>query len=849
MLKRLLLLSAAAALMVGCSAKKQGAEMAPVDVTWTMAGNMQGPDSAYYKTVFTFHNTSDRPLDNHWVIYYNQFPRVPLHSDSTQVKAEKVIADFYRLYPTEYYQPIAPGDSLEVTILFRGSASKETEAPMGMYFVPCDEQGKELTPQKMNPVTITPFDPAISALRNKNDRYPYPYGPFQYAQDEDLVLDAPLRSLDIIPTVKQGRETGDTVAIGSRIALSASAGLDNEKDFLAQVLEKDYAAQLSDSAAYPISLAIDSSAAWTNSESYRLELTPEGAAITGASSAGVFYGIQTLRAILGMNTLPLRTPAVSISDYPDLGYRGMHLDVARNFQTPEAVKRLLDMMAYYKLNVFHFHFNDDEAWRLEIPGIPELTSYGARHGHTLDEKDMLHPTYGSGPFADDTTSHGYGYFTREQFIDLLRYATRLHIQVIPEIETPGHARAAIYSMKHRYEKYKDTDPEEATRYLLHDPADTSEYTSAQGFHDNVMCVANEGVYNFLDKVVTELQAMYREAGAPLVGIQTGGDEVPRGAWLGSPACQALIDQGVVASKDDLRDYYTERLKKILDEKGLKFYGWMEIATKKGKVNPKFQDAGFVAYCWDTVGGWGGEEMPYHLANAGVDVILCNAPNLYFDFAYNKHAEEPGLYWGGWVNERDSYNLLPYDMYRSVRIALNGTPMDWDKAIKKANGTPKERLTAEGKKHILGIQGELWSETIKGEQMMQYYIFPKIVGLAERAWDAVPDWSMISGKQTREKAYNEALGAYLTKIARKEMPYWEKQGINFRLASPGIEIKDGMLYISNSVPGTTVHYTTDGSEPTEQSPIWTAPVPVEGTNIRAATIGFGKKSVTFQYQAE
>lgn len=142
MLKRLLLLSAAAALMVGCSAKKQGAEMAPVDVTWTMAGNMQGPDSAYYKTVFTFHNTSDRPLDNHWVIYYNQFPRVPLHSDSTQVKAEKVIADFFRLYPTEYYQPIAPGDSLEVTILFRGSASKETEAPMGMYFVPCDEQGQ-----------------------------------------------------------------------------------------------------------------------------------------------------------------------------------------------------------------------------------------------------------------------------------------------------------------------------------------------------------------------------------------------------------------------------------------------------------------------------------------------------------------------------------------------------------------------------------------------------------------------------------------------------------------------------------------------------------------------------------
>ena len=379
MLKRLLLFCAGAALTIGCAGGKQGAEMAPLEASWTMAGNMQGPDSVYYKTVFTFRNVSDKPVDNKWVIYYNQFPRVPLHTDSTPVKAEKVIADFYRLYPTESFRSIAPGDSLQVTILFRGSSSKKIEAPMGMYFVPCDEQGRELTPQKIPPVQVYGFDPQTTARRTRSDRYPYPYGQYLYAQDKDLVLDAPLKSLDIIPTVKQGREIGDTVVIGKRIAVTADQGLDNEASFLREVLEGDYGATTdSDSAAYPIALSINPTATWANSESYRLELTEQGAHIAGASPAGVFYGIQTLRAIFGTSALPLRTPAVMVSDYPDLEYRGMHLDIARNFQTPQAVKRLLDMMAYYKLNVFHFHFNDDESWRLEIPGIPELNSYGAR---------------------------------------------------------------------------------------------------------------------------------------------------------------------------------------------------------------------------------------------------------------------------------------------------------------------------------------------------------------------------------------------------------------------------------------------------------------------------------------
>ncbi|MDD4819933.1 MAG: family 20 glycosylhydrolase, partial [Flavobacteriales bacterium] len=501
------------------------------------------------------------------------------------------------------------------------------------------------------------------------------------------------------------------------------------------------------------------------------------------------------------------------------------------------------------LNKFHFHFNDDEAWRLEIPGLPELTEYGARRGHTLDEKDMLHPAYGSGPDAFDVNSRGYGFFTRKEFIEILRYAKKLHIDVVPEIETPGHARAAVFSMKARYEKYKNTDIKKAEQYLMSDPDDTSKYTSAQAFHDNVMCVAREGVYNFLEKVVTEIQSMYTEADAFLPAIQTGGDEVPRGAWLGSPLCQKMVTDGKIATMADLRDYFTARFKKILDEKGLKYWGWMEIASKKGKPNPKFLGQGFMAFCWDTVGEWGGEQIPYILANAGYDIILCNAPNVYFDFAYGKSADEPGLYWGGWGGERLAFDLLPYDVYRSVRLGLQGAVMDWDTAPFKADGSAKEILTPEGKKHIRGIQGELWSETIKSEQMMQYYIFPKMFGLSERSWNASPAWADVKDATARNAAYGAAMGHYLSVIDAKGMSFLEKKGVDFRIAPPGIEITDSTLYISNSVPSGDVYYTTDGSTPTVSSKRWTAPVGVSGSNVQAITVAHGKKSSVSKYYAE
>lgn len=236
---------------------------------------------------------------------------------------------------------------------------------------------------------------------------------------------------------------------------------------------------------------------------------------------------------------PYLLEAVSIRDYPDLAYRGQMIDIARNFTAPENLKKLVDIFASYKLNVLHFHFCDDEAWRLEIPGLEELTAVGSRRGHTTDESQCLYPCYDGG-YDPDAKTVGNGYYSREEFIDLLKYAAERHVRIVPEIESPGHARAAIVSMKARYNKYFETDPGKATEYMLSEPEDTSRYVSVQYYTDNVMNVALPSTYRFMEKVIQELNAMYQEAGLSLFTVHLGGDEVPRGVWMGSPKCQELM---------------------------------------------------------------------------------------------------------------------------------------------------------------------------------------------------------------------------------------------------------------------------------------------------------------------
>ena len=538
---------------------------------------------------------------------------------------------------------------------------------------------------------------------------------------------------------------------------------------------------------------------------------------------------------------PYLLEAVSIRDYPDLAYRGQMIDIARNFTAPENLKKLVDIFASYKLNVLHFHFCDDEAWRLEIPGLEELTAVGSRRGHTTDESQCLYPCYDGG-YDPDAKTVGNGYYSREEFIDLLKYAAERHVRIVPEIESPGHARAAIVSMKARYNKYFETDPGKATEYMLSEPEDTSRYVSVQYYTDNVMNVALPSTYRFMEKVIQELNAMYQEAGLSLYTVHLGGDEVPRGVWMGSPKCQELMKEKGMTKAHDLSEYFITQMADVMQKNGLKFSGWQEVAlghTEEAHQQLRGQAAG--VYCWNTVPG--SDEVVYQTANNGYPVILCNVGNFYMDMAYNGHPDERGLDWGGYVDESVSFSMLPFSIYRSLRVDMAGNPIDLGNAEKG-----KTALTEIGKKHIMGVQGQLFAETIRSFDGVEYLLFPKILGLAERGWNAHPVWENLSGVR-EQQAFNQALALYYEKISKSEMPYWAKRGINFRLPQPGLLVKDGNLYANVAIDGAEIRYTTDGSEPTAQSTLWKEPVKCGSLVVKAKTFYQGKESLTIILNVE
>lgn len=635
---------------------------------------------------------------------------------------------------------------------------------------------------------------------------------------------------------------GDNVVLEGKVALAFPENFAGEAKLLKEKLTGLYGLEVVGNASVKIVLEelLDRKEA-VNDEYYTINIGDNLIKISAATPHGIFNGTQTLLSMLKGKQTPYLLEAVSIRDYPDLAYRGQMIDIARNFTAPENLKKLVDIFASYKLNVLHFHFCDDEAWRLEIPGLEELTAVGSRRGHTTDESQCLYPCYDGG-YDPDAKTVGNGYYSREEFIDLLKYAAERHVRIVPEIESPGHARAAIVSMKARYNKYFETDPGKATEYMLSEPEDTSRYVSVQYYTDNVMNVALPSTYRFMEKVIQELNAMYQEAGLSLYTVHLGGDEVPRGVWMGSPKCQELMKEKGMTKAHGLSEYFITQMADVMQKNGLKFSGWQEVAlghTEEAHQQLRGQAAG--VYCWNTVPG--SDEVVYQTANNGYPVILCNVGNFYMDMAYNGHPDERGLDWGGYVDESVSFSMLPFSIYRSLRVDMAGNPIDLDNAEKG-----KTALTEIGKKHIMGVQGQLFAETIRSFDGVEYLLFPKILGLAERGWNAHPVWENLSGMR-EQQAFNQALALYYEKISKSEMPYWAKNGINFRLPQPGLLVKDGNLYANVAIDGAEVRYTTDGSEPTAQSTLWKEPVKCGSLVVKAKTFYQGKESLTIILNVE
>ena len=820
--------------LFGCGAGKQPPS-SQLSLTWKL--EKDSVEARYFKNTFCLTNNGNKSLADNWVIYFNQTPIYYQQPINAPLEIECIGSTYYKMYPTEHYQALAPGETLSFTILSEGNVINVSSVPEGAYIVATDEKGKMLQPQNI-PIEIGLFRPDAQWISSKNS-FPYADGNYLYKQNDDFSKPVDCDMLSLFPTPKKVEKTGGVSTFSPKLGLKFDGVFKEEALLLKKQLTSQLGCTVSDKdeeTIIELKKTEHPATCQCPDEYYEIVIKNNLLTLKANDAHGIFNACQTLVALLDNMKLAFSPlPNLHITDYPDMGHRGIMLDVARNFTKKTDLLKLIDILSFYKMNVLHLHLSDDEAWRVEIPGLEELTEIASRRGHTTDELTCLYPAYAWGWNEVDTTSLANGYYSRSDFMDILKYAEERHIRIIPEIDIPGHSRAAIKAMNARYRKYIDTDQSKAEEYLLIDFADTSQYLSAQNFTDNVINVAMPSTYRFLEKVIDEIGRMYQDAGVELPAFHVGGDEVPEGIWEGSSICRTFMKEHGLAKIRDLKDYFLEQILEMLDKRNIQAVGWQDIVMKPDNtVNEHFRNSKVLNYCWNTIPEQGGDEVPYKLANAGYPIILCNVGNFYLDMAYCYHVEEPGLRWGGYVDEYVTFDMLPFDIYKSLRRNLKDESVDVKTA---SNG--KQPLTKEGYKNIKGLSGQIWAETIRSFEQIEYYLFPKVFGLAERAWNAQPSWAL----SPDSKVYADTKRKYNAGIVTYELPRLAKRGINFRVSPPGIIVKDGLLFVNTTNPNAVIRYTTDGSEPTENSVKWQTPIACDAPQIKAKAFYLGKESVT------
>ncbi|MGZ5198208.1 MAG: family 20 glycosylhydrolase [Telluria sp.] len=780
---------------------------APLAIEWECLTNFAGDGS--FAARLRLRNVSGGTIAAGWAVYFNTCRKIEPDSSGPGFIIEHQNGDLFRLSRTE---PAAwqADEVLELPYRAQHWAISQTDAPLGFYLVPGD-----------GGAAVDLGDPAITPFVRNEQLYRQP-------DDSVAPADAALRfsqnaAMALLPLARVGRITPKPLSArfaagacrlgaGSLIVHDRALGVEAAllREMLASLPGQEGAAVVLEIG--PV--AVDSSGA--PAEAYMIEILSERIRVRGASAHGVFNGVQTLGQLLAPATGAV--PVGRVLDAPRFAYRGLMLDVARHFASVATVLRLLDCMALYKLNRFHFHLTDDEGWRLAIDGLPELTDIGSRRGVPEDGRAALQPSFGSG--ADVALSAGTGHYSADDFIVILRHAHARHIEVIPEFNMPGHARAAVLAMRARHDRLLAAgDVAGAGEYLLSDPGDASAYESVQLWRDNVVCIALPSVDRFIDKVVSHVSALYRMAGVPLRVIHTGGDEVPAGAWLGSPHCRELMAARGWTDVAELREDFVERCRGILARHGIDYAGWDETALMRGQPNMRFARTDFHVYVWNNGWGSGQEDCAWRLADAGFDVILSNPANLYFDQACAKDPEEPGYYWAGFVGVRQAFAFCPVD--RTV-----GAPLDAMGRLVATRATPGQlRLDSHAKGRLAGLQGQLWGENARSRERLEYFAAPRVVALAERAWAADPGWRLVADVRERAAAMDRDWNEFANRLGQRELPRLDRAPLayGYRLPPPGAVMRDGALHANVALPGLALRYTLDASEPHAGSALYRGPV--------------------------
>jgi hexosaminidase len=735
----------------------------------------------------------------------------------------------FSLTPTATFTEIKPGESVRIEFIDEDPVINITDGPDGFYVVWDAQPGKGYN---TGALSLKPFKPNYVGLITPA---------IIYGQNKNIQDIAEAQLTKVFPTPVSYKETGGFFSLKN----SPSIGYIVEKEFrdeykeLTSKLEFLFGEKIK-APQRPLKIIEFIERKELNKEEYELSVDKDQITIAASTPEGAFYGVQSLLSLIPASAYAhpqkeIQIPCVEIKDEPRFAYRAFMLDVGRNFQSKSEVMRILDVMALYKLNVFHMHLTEDEGWRLQIPSLPELTEVGAKRGHTLDSKHFLPPSHGSGGEIDNKT--GTGFYTVADFIDILKYADKLHIQVIPEFEAPGHARGAIKSMDARYERLMaEGKKEQAWKYRLSDPEDKSQYSTAQYWTDNVINVSLPSTYNFVETVMDEVIKMYKEAGVPLKTINWGGDEVPKGVWEQSPAYLRLkASHPEIQNTGDLWYYFYGRVNQLMKARGLYTSGWEEMSLRKTKLdgnafyvpNPDFMPDHLQAEVWNNTLGGGNEDLAYKLANAGYKTVLTPVTNLYFDMAHYKSFDEPGYYWGAFSDIDKPFSFIPFDYFKNAKVDGNGLPLNRNIFI------GKQRLTDYGKTNILGLQCAVWGENIKSTERLEYMLLPRLLGFAERAWSKDPDWASEPNAAKSDSLYQIAWVNFLNVLGKRELPRlsYVDGGYNYRIPKPGVVWQDGRYAANIQFPGLTIRYTTDGTDPDAKSKIYNDAVTITGNTVK------------------
>lgn len=786
------------------------------------SGTISNPCSEVHLHITAPQRMEAEVWNRNWSIYFSQTD--PTHAAySSEFSVEHINGDLHRIRPTQSFTGFKPGETKILPFIVNGLTLTEAKIMPNYYLVVEGEavhsQARviESTRIVIDPETgleVRPFAGEIHPENfklSKADKTPYADSAFLFNENQVRnvggFLTAKQAANSIIPTpVKQELGQG-------RVDLSSGINV-----MLRGVEEAELATALQRLASFgvvhtksgfPINVHVRKRLTEQQVEgSYSLEVTPTEINISSSSAVGAFYAVQSLAGLLAVESQSV--PVVRIADAPRYGYRGMHIDVGRNFHSKSLMVDVLDQMAAYKLNKLHLHLGEDEGWRLQIPDLPELTDVGGKRCHDPEENTCLLMQLGadvSGTSARD------GYYTRDEYIELVKEAQARHIQLIPSFDMPGHSRAAVKSMEARYRRFMaQGNRAAAEEYLLSDFGDTTQYQSIQFYSDNTINACMESPYHFLGKVIDEVQAMHLEAGQPLTVYHIGADETA-GAWKDSPVCKTFFESNPygVSNAKQLGPYFIQRVAGLLSEKGIITAGWSDGLSH---TNPEKMPKKVQSNIWDVL-PWAGVKEANTQANRGWDVVLSNPDALYFDFPYEPDPKEGGYYWGSrHIDTHKVFSFMPGNLPVLAEIYPNPTQTEY---------RIEDTAPLQAGVQWAGIQGQLWSETVRSDDAVEYMVFPRLLALAERAWHA-PSWEPAYryqggtyGASEAKQVFNTGLQSnrdadwlrFASVLGHKEFAKLDAADVEYRIPTVGAKIEAGTLYANLPYPGLAIEYKAEG----------------------------------------